>query len=168
MTHRVLNMHKPKSIIHLLLSLCLLSTLLVLTLPMHVLRHWQSIARMFSQSHCGDEEDELIGLSSWRHYIWYVLCSCPYGCWAPCVLHIWNSEMKSKTDRKRKVEVKYEIFLQWITRRFLRFGPYKFWILLKLYNPHDFVAEIQLKLLNESERTLSDAKSCSCEYVTLL
>ena len=148
MTHRVLNIHKVKGIIHLLLSLCLclLSTLFVLTLPMHVLRHWQSIARMFLQNHCGYEEDGFIGsLHDVTIYV-YVLYSWLYGCWELCVLHIWNSEIKSKADRKKKVEVKYEIFFQWNTRRFLQFGSYKFWILLKLYNPRDFAAEIQLKL----------------------
>ena len=42
----------------------LLCTLLVLTLTMHELRHWPSIAGMSPQSHCGDEEDGRIGLSS--------------------------------------------------------------------------------------------------------
>ena len=36
--------------------------LLVLTLTMHVLRQWPSIAGMLPQSHCGDEEDGRIGL----------------------------------------------------------------------------------------------------------
>ena len=39
-------------------------TLLVLTLTMRELRHWPSIAGMSPQSHCGDEEDGRIGLSS--------------------------------------------------------------------------------------------------------
>ena len=46
-----------------LLALCLSSALLVLTLTMRKLRHWQSIAGMPPQSHCGDE-DGRIGLSS--------------------------------------------------------------------------------------------------------
>ena len=50
-----------------LLASCLLSTLLVLTLTMHELHHWPSIAGMSPQSHCGDEEDGPIGLSSWLH-----------------------------------------------------------------------------------------------------
>ena len=33
-------------------------------------RHWPSIAGMSQQSHCGDEEDGHIWLSSWRHYIY--------------------------------------------------------------------------------------------------
>ena len=36
----------------------------VLTLAMRELRHWPSIAGMSPQSHCGDEEDGRIGLSS--------------------------------------------------------------------------------------------------------
>ena len=40
------------------------NTLLVLTLTMRELCHWPSIAGMSSQSHCGDEEDGRIGLSS--------------------------------------------------------------------------------------------------------
>ena len=36
---------------------------------MHKLRHWTSVACMLPQSHCGDDEDGRIGLSSWRHYI---------------------------------------------------------------------------------------------------
>ena len=55
MTHRVLNKHKAWR---------LLSTLLVLTLTMRELRHWPSIAGMSPQSHCGDEEDGRIELSS--------------------------------------------------------------------------------------------------------
>ena len=39
-------------------------SLLVLTLTMRELRHWPSIAGMSPQSHCGDEEDGRIGLSS--------------------------------------------------------------------------------------------------------
>ena len=58
----------------------------VLTLKMRELRHWPSIAGMSPQSHCGDEEDGRIGLSSWRHYI-YVLCSLLCACWALCVCH---------------------------------------------------------------------------------
>ena len=45
---------------------------ILLTLTIHELCHWTSIAGMFLQSHCGDEEDGHIGLSSWLHYI---LCS---------------------------------------------------------------------------------------------
>ena len=56
----------------------------VLTLKMRELRHWPSIAGMSPQSHCGDEEDGRIGLSSWRHYM-YVLCSLLCACWALCV-----------------------------------------------------------------------------------
>ena len=37
---------------------------ILLTLTMHELCHWTSIAGMFLQSHCGDEEDGHIGLSS--------------------------------------------------------------------------------------------------------
>ena len=47
-----------------LFALCLLSTLLVLTLTMHELRHWPSIAGMSPQNYCDDEEDGCIGLSS--------------------------------------------------------------------------------------------------------
>ena len=47
-----------------LFALCLLSTLLVLTLTMRELHCWPSIAGMLAQSHCGDEEDGHIGLSS--------------------------------------------------------------------------------------------------------
>ena len=36
----------------------------VLTLTMRELRHWPSIAGMSPQSHCGDEEDGCIKLSS--------------------------------------------------------------------------------------------------------
>ena len=36
----------------------------VLTLTMRELRHWPSIAGMSPQSHCGDEEDGCIELSS--------------------------------------------------------------------------------------------------------
>ena len=50
--------------IFMLLAWCLLSTLLVLTLTMRELRHRPSIARMSPQSHCGDDEDGRIGLSS--------------------------------------------------------------------------------------------------------
>ena len=46
-----------------LLALCLFRTLLVLTVTMHELRHWPSIADMSPQSHCGDE-DGRTGLSS--------------------------------------------------------------------------------------------------------
>ena len=56
-----------------LLAQCLLGTLLVLILTMHELYHWPSIASMSPQSHCGDEEDGRIGLSSWRHYICIML-----------------------------------------------------------------------------------------------
>ena len=45
-------------------GLLVLSTLLALTLAMRELRHWSSIAGMLPQSHCGDEEDGRIGLSS--------------------------------------------------------------------------------------------------------
>ena len=51
-----------------LLTQCLLSTLLVLTLTMHELRHWPFIAGMSPQSHCGNR-DGCIGLSSWFHYM---------------------------------------------------------------------------------------------------
>ena len=47
MTHRVLNMHKAKSII-----------------TMRELRHWLSIAGMLPQSHCVNKEDGFIGLPS--------------------------------------------------------------------------------------------------------
>ena len=47
-----------------LFAWCLLSTLLILTLVMHELCHWTSIPGMLPQSHCGDEEDGRIGLSS--------------------------------------------------------------------------------------------------------
>ena len=43
------------------LALWLLSALLLLTLTMYELRHWPS---MSPQSHCSDEEDGCIGLSS--------------------------------------------------------------------------------------------------------
>ena len=41
-----------------------MSTLLVLTLTMRELRHCPSTAGMLPESHCGDDEDERIGLSS--------------------------------------------------------------------------------------------------------
>ena len=50
--------------VFMVLAWCLLSTLLVLTPTMRELRHWPSIAGMSPQSHCGDEEDGRIGLSS--------------------------------------------------------------------------------------------------------
>ena len=59
--------HEPISVlinVFMLLAYCLLSTLLVLTLTMCELCHWPSIAGMLPQSHCGDEEDGRIGLSS--------------------------------------------------------------------------------------------------------
>ena len=59
--------HKPIYVlinIFTLLALCLLSTLLVLTLTMHELRLWMFIAGMSPQSPCGDEEDGRKGLSS--------------------------------------------------------------------------------------------------------
>ena len=59
--------HEPISVlinIFMLLAYRLLSTLLVLTLTVRELRHWPSIAGMLLQSHCGDEEDGRIGLSS--------------------------------------------------------------------------------------------------------
>ena len=40
---------------------------------------WLSIAGMLPESHCGDEEDGRIGLSSWHHYT-FVLCSLLYAC----------------------------------------------------------------------------------------
>ena len=45
-------------------------------------------------------------------------------------------------------------------------GPPKFWVLPKLDELCNVVAEIQLKLLNE--RALSTGEPCTCEYVTLL
>ena len=50
-----------------LLAQCLLSTLLVLTLVMCELHHWPPIAGILPESHCSDEEDGRIGLSSWHH-----------------------------------------------------------------------------------------------------
>ena len=47
-----------------LLAKCLFSTVLVLTLTMHELRHWSPIAGRLPQSNCGDEEGGHIGLSS--------------------------------------------------------------------------------------------------------
>ena len=39
------------------------------------LRHWSAIAGMSPQSHCGDEEDGRIGLSSdVTIYLYYALC----------------------------------------------------------------------------------------------
>ena len=128
MTHRVLNIHKVKGIIHLLLSLCLclLSTLFVLTLPMHVLRHWQSIARMFLQNHCGYEEDGFIGsLHDVTIYV-YVLYSWLCGCWELCVLHIWNSEIKSKADRKKKWKWNMKSFSNEILDVFFSLGRINF------------------------------------------
>ena len=40
-----------------MVMLCLLNTLLVLTLTMRELRYWPSIAGIWLQSHCGDKED---------------------------------------------------------------------------------------------------------------
>ena len=48
-------------------------SLLVLTLTTRELRHWPSIASMSPQSHCGDEEDGCIILSSQRHCICIML-----------------------------------------------------------------------------------------------
>ena len=53
-------------------------TLLVLTLTMRELRHWPSIAGMSPQSHCGDDKDGCIGLSSRRHYIFVYIYKCVY------------------------------------------------------------------------------------------
>ena len=47
--------------------------MLVLTLTMRELRQWPAIVGMSPQSHCGDEEDGRIGLSSSRHYICIML-----------------------------------------------------------------------------------------------
>ena len=47
-----------------LLVWCFLSNLLILTLEMGELCHWPSIVGMLPHSHCGDEEDRSIGLSS--------------------------------------------------------------------------------------------------------
>ena len=47
-----------------LVALCLLRTLLFLILTMHEFYHWPSIGSMLPQRHCGDEEDERIGLYS--------------------------------------------------------------------------------------------------------
>ena len=59
---------------------CLLSTLLVLTRTMRELCQWPSVAGMSPQSHCGDEEDGHIGLSSFHDFTIYVLrsllCAC--------------------------------------------------------------------------------------------
>ena len=54
---------------------CLLSTRLVLKLTMGDLRHWPSIANMAPKSHCGDEEDVPVGMTSlYVHYpLRYVL-----------------------------------------------------------------------------------------------
>ena len=44
------------------------------------------LAGMLPQSHCGDEKDKRIGLSSWLHYFTiYVLCSLLCACWALCM-----------------------------------------------------------------------------------
>ena len=40
------------------------TVMFVLTLTMHEFCHWPSIADMSAHSHCGDEKDERIGLSS--------------------------------------------------------------------------------------------------------
>ena len=57
--------HEPISVlINVFMLLALLSTPLVLTLTIHELRHWPSIAGMSPQGHCGEEEDGRIGLSS--------------------------------------------------------------------------------------------------------
>ena len=50
--------------IFMLLAYYLLSNLFVLTLKMCEIRHWLSIAGLSAQSHCGDEEEGHIGLSS--------------------------------------------------------------------------------------------------------
>ena len=68
--------HKPIPVlinVFTLLAQCLLSTLLVLVLKMCELRHRLSIVGMLPQSHCGNEEDGRIGLSSWIHYICIML-----------------------------------------------------------------------------------------------
>ena len=47
-----------------------------MTLTIRELRHWRSIAGMSPKSHCGDEEDGRIGLSSCMTslYMYYALC----------------------------------------------------------------------------------------------
>ena len=81
MTHRVLNKHKAKSIIQTYSDV--MKTIQCAHPPHHnngfvatcrlwtasggvhaLFRHWPSIAGMSPQSHCGDEEDGRIGLSS--------------------------------------------------------------------------------------------------------
>ena len=59
--------HEPISVlinVFMLLAQCFFSTFLVLTLTMRELLHWPSLASMSPQSHCGDEEDGRIRLSS--------------------------------------------------------------------------------------------------------
>ena len=85
MTHRVPDMGKAKNIIYIHCDVmttiqctqaqCLLSTLFILTLTIRELYHYSSIAVMLLQSHCGDEEDRRIGLSSSCHnkYIYIML-----------------------------------------------------------------------------------------------
>ena len=47
--------------VFMLLAWYLLTTLLVLTLTIHKLRHWPSTTGISPQSHCGDEYDEYDG-----------------------------------------------------------------------------------------------------------
>ena len=59
--------HEPISVLNYVFTLLaqyLFSTLLVLTLSVRELRHWPSRAGVSPQSHCGDEVDGRIGLSS--------------------------------------------------------------------------------------------------------
>ena len=78
MTHRVLNKHKAKSIIQIYSDVMktiqcahpphhhngFVATCRLWTASGRVTGHWPSIADMSPQSHCGDEEDGRIGLSS--------------------------------------------------------------------------------------------------------
>ena len=72
--------------VFIILSYCLLSTLLVLTLTVRELRHQSFIASMSPQIHFGDEEDGHIGLPSWLHFICIMLLALL--CWLStlCVL----------------------------------------------------------------------------------
>ena len=62
MTQRVLNKHKAKSIVQIYSDV--MKTIQCAQPMRQSIRHWPSIAGMSPQSHCGDEEDGRIGLSS--------------------------------------------------------------------------------------------------------
>ena len=60
---------------------------------MRELRHWPSIAGMSPQSHCGDEEDVRIALSSWLHYT--IFNECIYDL---CLVHVQDTVGSSTSN----------------------------------------------------------------------